>query len=930
MYKKIFVLIFVFSWFFGNNVNAWMISPYQYVNIVKNTVGGDGDFNFDLIGINANFSVWYDINPSIQTQNGTGQYNSDDIFVGVGGYYLIKEVKQPGWSLQSISCINDVYGEIGTVMGEYSKFPAYAYTTTTCTVTNKKQANKTPVLIVPGVMGTDIIKGNEKLWLDLGRNLTDVGDEFMDPMQFDQNLNPIDTYLNVGNLILNPFSGQHFYDQLIQEFQNQGYTQGTSSTDSLFLFPYDWRYGVSGVYSNGSTTVDMLKQKIDDIMVQTGSSKVDVVAHSTGGLLVKKYAISHLSDNHIGKAIFVGVPNTGAAKAIKVLLEGDSFGIPWLADSEMQKISKNLPVVYDLLPSEKYYTVKNSPIKVLSGNFFTSSKKELNYNEANSYLINDKNLNSQAVANAKSLHATNYDDFDLRTAGVDLYAIDGCKTGTLSQVLDFQKPDGTHVRYDLGNDTPGDGTVPLESSTNLPIDQSHKYYALQADHAKMPSQDGIRQQIVNIISGSQLSTQSSVLHKDLITQDISKCKLKGKAISVYSPLSIDITDQDGNHSGLLADGVSIQNDIPNADFAISGEHKFAYLPNDEGQTYAINLAGTGSGSFTIKNQDINNNQIIQTEVFSNLPVTTTLSGQVNLGSITTLSLDTNGDGAIDQIVQPSSILDSNQSQDLTVPISSSTITGTVGQPGFYRSNLSVMLSATDPIILGHETETSGVLKTQYSLDGGEYVAYDSSSPISLVTEGAHSIKFYSTDRAGNNEPEQELNFVIDKTPPELIIQFDPIAKDLIFTATDTLPSIVTATSTSTKIKWPKIPALRFTDSDSVITATDPAGNTIQLTLKDKDRKRVLKADIKSLTYNGQAVDISKAKLNFVWNYNKQGNLTHLTQSIQSKKNFRILVVYNGKKTTLAGLDAKGLILKTLNGLTLLKVTTAKGDLGWGY
>jgi len=31
------------------------------------------------------------------------------------------------------------------------------------------------------------------------------------------------------------------------------------------------------------------------------------------------------------------VPNTGAPKAIKALLQGDNFGIPWLADSEMKK-----------------------------------------------------------------------------------------------------------------------------------------------------------------------------------------------------------------------------------------------------------------------------------------------------------------------------------------------------------------------------------------------------------------------------------------------------------------------------------------------------------------------------------------------------------------------------------------------------------------
>jgi hypothetical protein len=242
----------------------------------------------------------------------------------------------------------------------------------------------------------------------------------------------------------------------------------------------------------------------------------------------------------------------------------------------------------------------------------------------------------------------------MRNSGVDLYSINGCKAGTLSKVIERRAKDifgNSLVSYDQPQRSPGDGTVPLESATNLPINQGNKYYALKADHGKMPSQDGIRQKIVNLISGSSLNVGSN-----LITQDISQCKLDGKAISVYSPLDIDITDQDDNHAGLSSDGVSIENNIPNADFEIMGEHKFVYLPDDEGQTYTVKINGTGTGTFTLQNQNISNNKITQTEAFTDLPVTPTLSGTVNLNGInTTLSLDNNGDGAIDQTLQPSSL-----------------------------------------------------------------------------------------------------------------------------------------------------------------------------------------------------------------------------------------------------------------------------------
>ncbi len=933
MYKKILVLFLLSGWIIGPYAKAAFSFPYFNITVNENTIGGDGNFSFHIQAFNP--SLYFSKDFSIQTTSGIGS-NFTGGRASNGDIYYITQDSLAGWNNASITCASSNSSISISYVENVAIISAYPYSSITCNFTNTKQNSKTPVLIIPGVLGTDLNKGSEKLWLDLGHNFTDVGDQFMDPLQFQPDLNPIDNSLFIGEVVRKPSILFDYTDGLIQEFQNQGYTQGTASSDNLFLFPYDWRYGVSGIISGtSSTTVDLLQQKIQDIRVQTGSDKVDVVAHSTGGLLVKQYAMNHPADNHIGKAVFLGVPNTGAPKAIKTLLEGDSFGIPWLADSEMQKISKNLPIVYDLMPSGKYYVEKFGPVKIFQGGFFTSSEKELNYDETNAYLAGPKNLNSQAISNAKNLHTVAYDNFDLRTAGVDLYSIVGCKAGTISQVLDFQKPDGAHVRYDLASDTPGDGTVPLESATNLPIDQDHKYYALVAEHGKMPSQDGIRQQIVNIISGSHLSTQSSILHSDLITNDISKCKLKGKAISVYSPLDIDITDQNGNHAGLVAGG--IQNDIPNADFEIMGEHKFVYLPDGEGQTYTVNIKGTGNGTFTIKDQDISDNQIQQTQVFSNLPVTPALTGQVNLGSTATLSLDSNGDGAIDQTIQPSSVINANQSQDLTPPVSTSTVTGLMGQSGFYRSDVYVTLSATDPVLNNDPSQTSGVLQTNYNLDGAGYQAYSSTRPIIVAAEGSHSLAFYSTDRAGNNEPEQTLIFTIDKTPPELISEFDPKIQDLQFTATDTLPTIIATSTLPSAIKPPKdflsrAPKAKIVDSGDVITATDAAGNQTVLALQDKDRKHSLRAEIKSLSYNGKKVDLSKNVLKFQWQLDKQGNLKSLSQSVKSKKDFNIEAEFNATKnqTKLEGRDQTGKINKTLAGLILLKVTTDQGDLNWSY
>src|SRR3989344_9617066 len=85
---------------------------------------------------------------------------------------------------------------------------------------------KTPVLIVPGILGTDITKGSEKLWLDLGHNFTDVGDQFMDPLQLNADLTPSDTSLSIGDVIRKPSILFDYTDGLIKEFKNQGYVEG--------------------------------------------------------------------------------------------------------------------------------------------------------------------------------------------------------------------------------------------------------------------------------------------------------------------------------------------------------------------------------------------------------------------------------------------------------------------------------------------------------------------------------------------------------------------------------------------------------------------------------------------------------------------------------------------------------------------------------
>jgi hypothetical protein len=499
--------------------------------------------------------------------------------------------------------------------------------------------------------------------------------------------------------------------------------------------------------------------------------------------------------------------------------------------------------------------------------------------------------------------------FKSRIAFEILVAIDGCKAATMTKITEnrFKNIFGqSFTEYKSPTFSPGDNTVPLESSTNLPINAVNKFYLLTADHSKMLSQDGSRQQIVNIISGSNLEVKDA-----FITQDIAKCNLNGKAISVFSPISILATDQAGNRTGMAQDG-SLVNEIPNANFALMGEHKFLYLPTDDGQVYDVSIAGTGAGSYTIDSQSIVNNQVSGTEVFSNLPVTASLSGKINLGSQTTLSVKTTPQSP-EITIMPSAVINPDQSNDVAPPISVATLSGTSGQAGYYRSDVKVAIKAQDQIIAGKENQASGILALEYNLDDVGYQKIDSDTTVlNIVSEGSHVVKFYAIDKAGNKELEKSVSFVIDKTAPEAVIQFDPAVLDMKFSGIDNLSSNPLVL-----------------DKDNVITISDQAGNTTELTLKNRNRKIIMAAEIASIKYNGVAANISANAMVYSWLTDKNKKLVALSQYVKSNK-YNMLGLYDGKNTKFVGVDSSGIILKSIPGLKIIKISTKKGNFEWSY
>jgi hypothetical protein len=95
------------------------------------------------------------------------------------------------------------------------------------------------------------------------------------------------------------------------------------------------------------------------------------------------------------------------------------------------------------------------------------------------------------------------------------------------------------------------------------------------------------------------------------------------------------------------------------------------------------------------------------------------------------------------------------STDTTAPTTMAAVSGPVGSNGWYRGAVQVTLSASDP--------DDSVAATVYSVDGGAPVTY--SAPFTVSGDGIHTVSFFSTDVATNQERPNALALKIDGTSP---------------------------------------------------------------------------------------------------------------------------------------------------------------------
>lgn len=243
----------------------------------------------------------------------------------------------------------------------------------------RSEQTQPPLIVIPGILGSRLYntRTRAEIWPGSAWNLLFDRKESL-ALQIDpQTLEPLDDGVEARGLF-EAALGNDFYGEILRTLERSGhYERGSIGQPAdrahrrYYVFAYDWR-------QDNVVTARKLDALIAQIREDYGDPalKVDILAHSMGGLVARYYARYGMDDvlggnefvatmsggRNIHTLILLGTPNLGSADSLHGFIAGAKVGLRRIPT----EVLATTPSFYELFPhplSDWLITTAGQPLE---------------------------------------------------------------------------------------------------------------------------------------------------------------------------------------------------------------------------------------------------------------------------------------------------------------------------------------------------------------------------------------------------------------------------------------------------------------------------------------------------------------------------------------------------------------------------------------
>ena len=384
------------------------------------------------------------------------------------------------------------------------------------------RVNNNAIIIVPGIMGTELEAGSNNAFYAPGTDLWSAAlrDEPLEPsekldrilsLKCDSNGDSINDVVVRNNKYGADNTYKTLYDYLEKEFSNE-YT--------IEFFAYDWR--LSNAIS--ATT-------LNTFINEKGYDNVILVCHSMGGLVASSYlSLGETQRNKVKQVIMLGSPLLGTSivpylwgkEDINVTGLLNGMGIPaWVQElialgalyyNALDLFLCNFRSLYEMFPSQEYFESSYAGKSYLVTSFIGANDLEITTYYDTMIRLADylPCFKTNHLYSAEAFHASVYSDSSHITELVDTYYIAGYNISTINK-----------IEYDMwdwnvyDNTILGDSLVATWSATIGDRTTDRTFFAENVDHMQLVNKAEVIRFVAQLINGNTSVVGYTSIHTNI-------------------------------------------------------------------------------------------------------------------------------------------------------------------------------------------------------------------------------------------------------------------------------------------------------------------------------------------------------------------------------------------------------------------------------